>query len=110
VAGRCLRGRLLGQLIALVAAACLVMGVVTEAGLQTYLITKLDGQLNNAVGAVDRPDGLPTGIPPPDAQSGNDGRRPFGGVPSVTVNVENGVVKYAYTLTQQGPRREVDSD
>src|SRR5882762_7323819 len=26
---------------------------------------------------------------------------PFGGVPSVTVNVENGVVKYAYTLTQQ---------
>ncbi|WP_163573856.1 hypothetical protein [Fodinicola feengrottensis] len=55
--GWSLRGRLLGQLVALVAVACVVMGVVTEVGLRTFLLDKLNGQLAGSIQRVDSPIG-----------------------------------------------------
>jgi two-component system OmpR family sensor kinase len=84
-----LRGRLLGQLVALVAIACLVMGVVTTFGLRTYLVGKLDGQLSGAADGIkfrDRTDSaeMDPFKPPPEP-----GRRQmfFGGGPGTFVVV-----------------------
>jgi two-component system OmpR family sensor kinase len=110
--GWSLRGRLLGQLIALVAVACFVMVVVTEVGLQTYLITKLDGQLLNAVDAaqfrdkmgdpnLDRPD-PPDGVAPPNSNSNPNRRAFFGGGPAtIMVIIDKGVATKADISTAQ---------
>jgi two-component system OmpR family sensor kinase len=67
-----LRGKLIAQLIALLAVVCLVVGLVTEVALRSFLIHQLDDRLSAASdrGARPPPAGtpsFPTGQRPPDS-------------------------------------------
>lgn len=100
-----LRGRLLGQLVALVAIACLVMGVVTTVGLRTYLLSKLDGQLGLAAGRtadmVIGPDGQPAQLPLPDPRSPDPRPKFFGATATVTLGLIDGKVRLALFIDPQ---------
>ncbi len=64
--GWSLRARLVTGLVGLLAAVCLVVGVVTEIALRDYLVGRLDGQLIAAVArarkAFDRPPDSPASL------------------------------------------------
>ncbi|WP_246281928.1 sensor histidine kinase [Fodinicola acaciae] len=98
-----LRGRLLGQLVALVAIACLVMGVVTTVGLRGYLLGKLDGQVgvaaDRAMNTVIGPDGRMADPVPPDPR--NQRPRVFGGNATVTLSLIDGNVRSAFFVDPQ---------
>ncbi len=77
------------------------MGVVTEVGLRTFLLDKLNGQLAGSIQRVDSPIGgdqgqLPLGPP-------TSGRLRFlgGGAGTAIVVIDNGTVTDAYTINQQ---------
>ena len=73
LAGWTLRGRLIAGLVALLALACAVVGVVTYVALHGFLLGQLDSQLAAAsdryTGCVDGP---PGGQGPPPGQPGSD--------------------------------------
>ncbi|MBK1785023.1 sensor histidine kinase [Prauserella cavernicola] len=103
-----LRSKLLAQLIGLLAVVCLLVVVVTEFALDTFLVGKLDEQLR---GASDRARAVAMG-PPPELRPGEP--RPKGplvaldapgqGVETLTAVLRDGEVVRAQRLT--GPEAE----
>ncbi len=69
---RTLRGRLVVVSVALLAAACAVLGLVSVLTMQAYLVDRLDGQLTAAVSRTAR-------FEPPPADHVDEGLRPHGG-------------------------------
>ncbi|MTD56001.1 sensor histidine kinase [Amycolatopsis pithecellobii] len=85
-----LRGKLIAQLIALLAVVCLVVGVVTEVALRSFLLHQLDDRL---VAASDRGTrGPPPGTPsfPPGQRPPDSLRVPGQGVGTLSVLIEPG--------------------
>jgi two-component system OmpR family sensor kinase len=70
LAARTLRGRLIAGLLALLAVACAVVGIVSYLSLHSFLLGQLDHQLTTA---SDRYVGCLNGPPPPGAYGDHDG-------------------------------------
>ena len=69
LAARTLRGRLIAGLLALLATACAVVGLVSYVSLHSFLLGQLDHQLTTA---SDRYVGCLNGPPPLGGDGGND--------------------------------------
>jgi len=64
-----LRTKLLAEQVTLLAAVCLIIGLLTTFFLRGYLVAQLDGQLQNAAHRAENTRGG-RGLPPPDALNG----------------------------------------
>ncbi|TVT22690.1 HAMP domain-containing histidine kinase [Amycolatopsis acidiphila] len=104
-----LRGKLIAQLIALLAVVCLVVGLVTEVALRSFLIHQLDDRLSAASDRGTRPPpagtpSLPAGQRPPDSL-----RVPGQGIGTLGVLIEpgggvrSGVLRGGLTPTPGNP-------
>ncbi|TNC22879.1 HAMP domain-containing sensor histidine kinase [Amycolatopsis alkalitolerans] len=102
-----LRGKLIAQLIVLLAVVCLVVGVVTEVALRSFLLHQLDARLTAASdrGTRGPPPGtpsFPTGPRPPDSL-----RVPGQGIGTLGVLIErDGVVRAGVLLGGVPPSPE----
>lgn len=100
-----LRARLLAGLIALLAAVCLVVGVVTAIALHRFLIGQLDSQIggsaSRAVDAANRaiqdPMSGPGHFPP-------DGHAPGQSVGTVSATISDGSIENAFRVDGQNTR------
>ncbi|GHF75388.1 two-component system OmpR family sensor kinase [Amycolatopsis bartoniae] len=98
-----LRGKLIAQLIALLAVVCLVVGLVTEVALRSFLISQLDDRLAAASerGARPPPAGTPSypaGPRPPDSL-----RVPGQGIGTLGVFVDQAGVIHSGVLGATAP-------
>src|SRR5882757_4210630 len=82
-----LRARLLAGLIGLLAAVCIVVGVVTAIALHKYLINQLDGQLSAAAQRAQGMNRQPSG---PLDQPPDPSRAPGQGVGTVFAHIVSG--------------------
>ncbi len=115
--GWSLRTRLVAGLVSLLAAMCLVVGVVTEVALQHILVGRLDAQLVAAVGrsqdAFDQRPGNPDGTPEPSA--GTTGVRPDFLLPpgqsagTLGARLTAGVVARAGIISDNGSLQPLDT-
>src|SRR5438132_343154 len=113
-----LRAKLIAQQVGVVAVVCLVIGLVTELALHSFLIGQLDNQLGgasrrgaNQLGPDGRPPGGGPGGPggPGEDNAPPDPLGAFGqgaGTLSAVISVD-GVVSHAHWLTQDGAVQDV---
>lgn len=109
---RSLRTRLIGELLALLAVICLIIGVVTEFALSAFLVHELDEQLASAGDRAARVSGLPGPGPdsprpsgPPPDPLGARGMSPG----TIAGLVVDGSVVHAGILGEDGTPRPLGS-